>query len=547
MSQPTSVLSRLRRRSASDEGFTLAEVITALMIFGVVAAALIPMLISATRLATIAKLSTQAKQLAVERVEAMRNLPYYVAFDNGQYRDILDVYFRDLQAAGALEVNDPCTARAYIAASYTYRCTINPITGFAKFRQVIEVTFLTSERVVVVPRATYNARLSNMDIPVSGLLGVKVTTSWDAPGGAKSSILRTEIANVAPAERQVVSAAGATALKVASSLSSGQVVQLQAGMFNANGALSTAASAAHTTVGAQASYRSGNSVEGASVSASAPADESPANATAGTKQLNPLSCFPVCFGDSSVVGNVQAKVSGGVPIVSLSTSKAEGRLLRSDLGDQGGASYSNATLVEQDSALMLDTGRPMVFFADGSAGDVTAMGSGYLSATRNPNTVRAYAYAETRRLRILPTSFASDGLVRVRLDRASVDCSNTAGVGTVAADWQVTVSWYSNGSYVQQVLTPSSAGLPDPSTIEVISDNPLTIGVDEHRTLDFWIESWSAMSSGSSVVESTGTLARGSLPAAFSVTTKPTRGVADPASALGVELGVLTCTAEDVR
>ena len=133
MSRPTSFLSRLRGRPASDEGFTLAEVITALMIFGVIAAALIPMLISATRLATIAKLSTQAKQLSVERIESMRNLPYYVAFDNGQYRDILDIYFRDLQAAGALEANDPCTARAFIAASSTYRCTINPISGYAKF------------------------------------------------------------------------------------------------------------------------------------------------------------------------------------------------------------------------------------------------------------------------------------------------------------------------------------------------------------------------------------------------------------------------------
>jgi prepilin-type N-terminal cleavage/methylation domain-containing protein len=547
VSRPPSLLARLRGRSASDQGFTLAEVITALMIFGVISAALIPMLISATRLATIAKLSTQAKQLAVERVESMRNLPYYVAFDNGQYRDILDIYFRDLQAAGALEVNDPCTARSYIAASRTYRCTINPIAGFAKFRQQIDVQFLTAERVVLVPRATYNARLSNMDIPVSSLLGITVTTSWDAPGGAKSSTLRTEIANVAPAERQVVSAAGATALKVASSLSSGQVVQLQAGMFNANGALSTAASAAHTTVGAQASYLSGTSVQGAAVSASAPADDTPSTATAGIQRLNAGSCYPVCFGNSSVVGNLAAKVSGGVPVVSLASSKAEGRLLRSDVGDEGGVSYNNALVTEQDSALMLNNSRPMVFFTDGGAGEVTAMGSGYLTATRNPNSVRAYAYADTRRLRILPTSFAPDGLVRVRLDRASVDCNNVAGVGTVTADWQATVSWYSNGSYVAKVLTPSSTGLPDPSTIPVLSDNLLTIGVDESRTLAFWIESWSALSSGSPVVESTGTLARGNLPAVFSVTTKPTRGAADPSSALGVELGVLTCTAEDLR
>ncbi len=118
----------------------------------------------------------------------------------------------------------------------------------------------------------------------------------------------------------------------------------------------------------------------------------------------------------------------------------------------------------------------------------------------------------------------------------------------MTAAWDVTVSWYSNGSYVSQTLTQASgAGLPAPSTIQVISDNPLTIGVDESRRLDFWIDSWQAMFSGSPVVESTGRLARGSLPSVFAVTTKPTRGAADPASALGVEVGVLTCTAEDLR
>lgn len=548
MSRPTSFLSRLRGRPASDEGFTLAEVITALMIFGVIAAALIPMLISATRLATIAKLSTQAKQLSVERVESMRNLPYYVAFDNGQYRDILDIYFRDLQAAGALEVNDPCTARAYIAASYTYRCTINPISGYAKFRQVIDVQFLTAERVVVVPRATYNARLSNLDIPISSLLGITITTSWDAPGSAKSSVLRTEIANASPAARQVVSAAGATALKVASTLSSGQVVQLQAGMFNADGALSTAASAAHSTVGAQAGYLSGTTVQGAAVSASAPADENGGSSAAGTQRLDPANCFPVCFGNSSVTGDTWSKVSTGLPIVSTSASPAEGRLLRSDVSDEGGVAFSNATLGEQDSALMLNTTRPMVFFTDGASGDITAQGSGYLAATKNPNSVRAHASAYTRRLRVLPTTFASDGLIRVRLNSASIDCNNVGAAGVVTAAWDVTVSWYSNGSYVSQTLTQASAtGLPDPSTIVVLSDNPLTIGVDESRRLDFWIDSWQGMFNGSPVVESTGRLARASLPSVFSVTTKPTRGAAEPASALGVEVGVLTCMAEDLR
>jgi prepilin-type N-terminal cleavage/methylation domain-containing protein len=556
VSPSSSVLARLRRRQSSDEGFTLAEVITALMIFGVIAAALIPLLISATRLATIAKLGTQAKQLAVERVESMRNLPYYVAYDNGQYRDVLDIYFRDLQAAGGLEVNDPCTARAYLAASSTYRCTISPVPGFPKFRQQIDVQFLTADRVVVVPRATYNARVTNQDVPQSSLLGVTVTTGWDAPGVAKSSVIRTEIANIAPADRQIVSAAGVTALKVASTLSSGQVAQLQAGMFNATGALSTAASAAHSTVGAQASYLSGTTVQGAAASASAPADETPALSTTGIKRLDGVSCYPVCFGSTEVKGDVAAKVSAGVPVVSSNAvnQAAAGVLKRTDLPgfDIGGISYTNVTTGDVvDPALDLDTSKPMLFFRDTDASsDVVVSGSGYLLATRNPNpnTVRAQASAFTKRLRILPTSFANDGLVRITLTSASIDCNNTgAGASTVSADWSANVSWWTPSGYASHVLNKTSAALPDPATIEVVADNPFTIGVNERRVLSDWIDGWSGLSAVSPVVESTGRLARGSMPAVVSITTKPTRGAANPASALGIEIGSLTCTAEDLR
>jgi prepilin-type N-terminal cleavage/methylation domain-containing protein len=558
VSPSSSILARLRRRQGADEGFTLAEVITALMIFGVIAAALIPLLISATRLATIAKLGTQAKQLAVERVESMRNLPYYVAFDNGQYRDILDIYFRDLQAAGGLEVNDPCTARAYLAASSTYRCTISPIVGFTKFRQQIDVQFLTADRVVVVPRATYNARVTNQDVPQSSLLGVTVTTSWDAPGVVKSSVVRTEIANIAPADRQIVSAAGVTALKVASTLSSGQVAQLQAGMFNATGALSTAASAAHSTVGAQASYLSGTTVQGAAASASAPADEFPGLASTGIKRLNGVSCYPVCFGSTEVTGDVSAQVSGGVPVVSSNAAAdqiAAGVLQRTDLPgfDIGGISYTNLSPTDLvDASLSLDTSKPMMFFRDTDASsDVVVQGSGFLLATRNPNpnTVRAYASGFTKRLRILPTTFAQDGVVRITLTSASIDCNNTgAGASTVSADWNASVSWWTPTGYsTPHILTKTSAPLPDPSSIEVVRDDSSTIGVNESRMLNHWIADWSGLHASSPIVESTGRLARGSMPAVVSITTRPTRGALNPASALGIEIGSLTCTAEDLR
>jgi hypothetical protein len=279
-------------------------------------------------------------------------------------------------------------------------------------------------------------------------------------------------------------------------------------------------------------------------------------ASTGIKRLDGVSCYPVCFGSTEVTGDVGAKVSAGVPVVSSNAvnSAAAGILKRTDLpgSDIGGISYTNLAPSDVvDASLSLDTSKPMLFFRDTDASsDVVVQGSGYLLATRNPNpnTVRARASGFTKRLRILPTSFAPDGVVRITLTSASIDCNNAGGgTSTVSADWSANVSWWTPSGYDSHVLSKTSGPLPDPSTIEVVGDNIFTIGVNERRMLSDWIADWSGLHASSPVVESTGRLARGSMPAVVSITTKPTRGALNPASALGIEIGSLTCTAEDLR
>jgi prepilin-type N-terminal cleavage/methylation domain-containing protein len=526
-----------RRNAASDEGFSLIEVAVAIAIFALAVAALAPLMIKATQLTTTSTMNTQAKQLGLTRVESMRNLPYWIAFDNGQYRDVLDIYFRDRVAVGDLEGNDPCSSRGYAAASATYRCTIAAVPGFPNFGQVIDVQFLDSNRQVVTPPPTYNARAGTVDTPITQMIGVAVTTSWQTPAGVKTSVLRTQIANGEPAPKQLQIRAEAVALRIGSFVvGEASEFRVEAGLVTADGALSTSASAGMTAVGAQAGLTSGASVTGAAVSQSAPADAASAAAEAPSAGYGAMGCAVACIGPSAISGSTAVAVSGGVPLVATAASPAAAKLRR---GVQQGLSFSNAGATSADPALLLDSTAPMVGFgSDGGTSDVVAEGSAYLTAFRSPVAADARASVKTLPIRILPTTFAPDGLVQIELHEASIACISTAGAGTPSANWSATVRVWTIDRYATYTVSSTSdAALPAPSTIAVTST----------QTLAHWIDSWTAATSAQAVQEASGRVAKGSLPSAVTAMTKPTRGPADPGSAIAIEVGRLGCLAEDHR
>src|SRR5687768_8022882 len=124
-------------------------------IFAIVSISTAPLLLGGLKAGRSSQLNLQGKALAQERLELMRNLPYHVARQNGQYIDVLDIYFRDLQGTGTLATNDICGARSYSSATSTYSCTINDLgPDYSNFRQVIRTTFLGFERNTIVPPST---------------------------------------------------------------------------------------------------------------------------------------------------------------------------------------------------------------------------------------------------------------------------------------------------------------------------------------------------------------------------------------------------------
>jgi len=80
------VIARVRRDIASDEGFTLIEMVVALILFALVAQALAGALINGARNQLYAQRNTGAKNFAQQRIDAMRSLPYHVDRQNGSYR-----------------------------------------------------------------------------------------------------------------------------------------------------------------------------------------------------------------------------------------------------------------------------------------------------------------------------------------------------------------------------------------------------------------------------------------------------------------------------
>lgn len=532
------------RRPDGQGGFGLVEVVVSITLFGLAAAGITPLLIGGLRASAATKLETQAKNLGQQRVEVMRNLPFHVARQNGQYLDVLDIYYRDVTPTGALATNDVCTSRTYAAGTYT--CRIASLGGqFSRFSQRVDTQFLDANGALVTPPSTYDSQTVDADRPVSNLLGVTVTTSWTQGAKTESATVRTKIANAGGGNVLLRANARIAALTVTSQLASpdggatqGDQVQLQGGLVSTDGAQSTGSNAGLSVVAALAQTTSGASVRGASLSLNAPPAAAGASPTAGPQTLAGGDCSLACFATTAVSGDQNASVGSGLPKVSTKTSQVNASLRRNGSNYYRGYSFSNAAPSATDPALGL-TGA-MVSGGTGSTSEVLA-GSGYLDATGSgAGAVGSGGTVTVETLQLFPTQLAPGGVVQLSLS-ASLDCTSGAGSTAVSPTWSGTVSYFSSpdgvsGSYVALPVGAGQPALPDPATLTVAP------GV----ALSTWISAWSALTGPAAVVQSVGRQARGVVPAVVSILTQPTRA-GDPTSALNVAAGSLSCLAEDNR
>lgn len=530
-------------------------------IFAIVSISTAPLLVGGLKAGRTAQLNLQGKALAQERLELMRNLPYHVARQNGQYIDVLDIYFRDVQTTGALAANDVCDARAYDVATSTYSCTINDLgSDYPNFRQVVRTTFLDFQRNTVVPPASYNSQTSGVDSPASALLGVAVTTSWSQSGRTSSYVLRSQIANARADESTLSAALGAAALTITSNLADGDILKLEGGLVSGEGSLTTGSRASLNATTARAGLASGLSETGASLSLTAPPAAAGTSPSDGTGHMLNGSCEFACFGQTSVSGDQNVTVDLGQPQVSSAASPAVSSLRRTGSNIYRGFTYGNAASAAIDPQLKLSG--PMVSAGTGSTTEVLN-GSGYLDATGNGSTaVQAVATASLPYLELFPTSFAPNGVVQIALSSASLSCASGGGSGSVTATWSGVVRYWQQsgvhattglpvGGYVETVLAPGGSDLPLLSTwvlkADVTGDGIADGVAPEDVPLSRWIQAWSALIDPSDAVTSTGRRSTGAVSAVVSVLTAPTRGALDETSAINLAVGSLTCHAEDNR
>lgn len=564
------------RRRGDDRGFTLIEVMVALGLFLVVTAAVIPQVITGLRAAGTARDVTQAKGVAQAQVERIRNMPFYVGRAAGDYIDVLDTYYRNVVAPSTAPVcNDSAAAfprtawTGYVAASAPrcayepsgafYRKVVNPVgsPGLGVFSMVIDTQFLSSSSTpaAVAPRSTYNSQQAGADIPASMQLAVTVTVFYDAKDGGRYTSVYSQVDRVSPAAPLIVSEAEVSAVRVSSAIDPTTTITADVGVVNLSGELYTGsrvsasanAAVAANSLGAQATAASANTV--------APPDAAAANTLAVAAGLNGT-CVHVCFGNSQVL-NAGATASNGLPRAGSAaapvtagfpqgTSSSGFRFTNEQDPDDALRLQPNQAMVSLDGSLT-DKARVQGCAFDTSSDPAVLRATGYLNATKAATSlVDSCVTAQSSTVRLFPTDFAPDGVVRINLVKARTRCtvSTTGGVptATAVADFEVRVSYmtpsgYSNPLTVTET-TAANAGLASIPLTTPVTGGGLTLGD--------YVSSWRSLGAADVVRTASGKDAEAALRGIVSVDTVPTRS-SDDTSVISLQVGALSCKAGDYR
>lgn len=561
-------------RSRDDGGFTLIEVMVALGLFLVVTTAVLPQVIAGLRATATARDVTQAKGVAQAQVERIRNLPFFVGRSAGDYIDVLDTYYRNVVApstsptCGASAAAFPKTewtgyvaaasARcAYEPAGAFYRKVVNPVVapGLGAFALVVDAQFLTSDSTPapVTPRSTYDSQVAGRDNPDAMQLAITVTVHYDPRRGDRYTSVYSQVDRISPAAPLVVSEAKVSTLRISSMSDRTTTLTMDTGVVNLAGELFTGsrvsafanAGVAANSLGAQATAASTNAV--------APPDVSYVANPAVAVRLNG-SCNLACFGNSQASG-VSAAASDGLPRAGAPLSPVQAGFPQGT--SSGGLSFSNT--VEPDSRLRLAAGQPMVSLDStlsdkskvqgcafiNSSDPAVMRATGYLNTTKGTtSTVDACVTAQSSVIRLFPTDFAPDGVVKISLEQARTRCTvTTSGSSTASAvaDFRATMQWMTPSGYsTPMVFTEATAASAGLSTV------PLTTAVKDGLRLSDYISSWRSLGVADVARTASGRDAEAALRGVVSVDTVGTRG-GDETSVISLQVGALSCKAGDYR
>ena len=576
-----------------DDGFTLIEIIVALGVIMTVMAAVLPQLLVGIRSGETSRLVTQTKGVAQGQLERMRNLPYHVSPEAGDYRDVLDYYFRNLNTPGPITCTDadglatPTTAWTGYVPADGARCSYEPQSGemyryvvphpatgtdpLAGFQVVVDTQFLSAPRSdgssqVLAPPAGYNTQSAGNDSPVSSQIGVTVTVLYDRQGTTRPVTTYTQIADQPASAKRIDLAATATAVDIGSITAANGAESLQAGLLDLAGSLTFASTATASLTAASAGLATGEQGAGASTTVAAPSAvgivPAPAGGIDGT-------CGLACWGASQLDrGAVSA--TDGLPNVGSAANPMQARL--TDLTNLGLSFQSGAAT---DYRPGLDLSGPLARLDSGAAATASGVSatcapsgtgapalvraSGFLRTTPMTDatpTAEACAVSSASTISLFPTSFAPDGVLQVELVRATARCV-VSGAGHVAGtptfDYRVVVR-----RHVPPASPDGTDGYVDVLTItpsltadDLAAIDPAPLDVGGGHTLGDYVASWSALDPGTVELTAANGRSAVSLSGVLKLTSQPVRllpdGTVDPASAVSVTLGQVGCSALDAR
>lgn len=584
------------RRAAGDTGFTVIELVVSITLLAIVAAAAVPLLVIGAKAANAAKLHTQAKNLSQQRLEAMRDMQFHVDYQNGPFVDMLDVYYTNLSATSVTRVrgSETMVDKWFSDSDTTGRTSLDPsgaffkvkvdqLPGYSQFSQTIDTQFLNvaGSAVGTSSLSGYNSQAEGSDAPPTLMVGVTVITSWSDHGATHSYSNYTRITDSRGITSLVTSQGSGELLRLTSATPAGSAITVDVAQARTDGNVTTG-----STATAQATAL--NAVDGTSTytGATGLAQYPTASGSINSPVSNVGSsgCPSLATAVSTAVSGISATSTGALPKVPSNVDTASppaNQTAASLLANGGGSgkcglfSFGNES-TSYDSALGLDPTFPLVRLPNVGGNASVASGSAWVNATTDqtlPHSVSAGAGVTTsQKIQLFPgASFVQStnggdgqGLVDITLT-ANLACTSTfnssstsSGVTSAASgSWSAVIDvWTAAG---RRYVTPtglsttattltwsSSSSSPDP--LASLTPGSIQVGTNNGSPvyLSSYISSWNtaqAIADGSSVTQNSGVH---QLPGIISLASAPVRS-GDPLSAVGIQIGNLSCAAEDNR
>lgn len=564
--------------------------------------AVLPQMISGIRANDLARVNTQAKTTVSSELERMRNLPFQVQPNAGQYVDLFDRYFQDTTAptaapacrTGGRWVPPASTSTGYVSS--TARCSYEPQTGpfyrvvrrvegyaskgirpdpdLAGFVVVVDTQFLDASTPPRprTPPSTYDTKTVGRDTPVTGQVGVTVTVMPDRPTSQNPVTSYTQISRTYQTTTRVRARSDSVALEASTMLpgptpDEGNPVSVSGGLVHLDASLVAASRVEVSAAGTTASSAGGENAGTVRTALVAPPDAGPTWSGTGSGQLTTAGCAVVCWGGGSYSGTWTPSTGGGLPAIGSSSNPLEVALQTPSATGGYALRMGSGQGALRRTSLGLDPSILRLRSADFTYGissscTVSDAGSGLrLSgggwARTTATGADACSTARTAEVAVLPRDSDGNPLVKVRLRAASARCLVDGASASTSVDFLVDLSYWDGSSYRPvgsgTYTEDGTAALPSPTTLYVGT-----------QPLSTWIDSWSVARVGSGISQvAGGRVARAAVPAVVSILTQPLRNqaaedgtvrvdaagdpVVDELSTLAVTVGSVGCSAEDRR